>query len=388
MTPEEQQAMLVAGQQQQQAAALAEQAAQAARNHEQWIDSARKKLRYVKFPHFNGQERGGWRAFKLQLGLCWETVSHPALDEEGRKLSLLQCLEGAAATRAAEITLIRQSLTYSELEKRLDQIFEPPSESNLARLEFQERSQTSSEPLLDYVADKVILYNHGWPDPVVRDPQYMMDMLIKGVRNASVRRSLTRECFSSLETFKERALFLVAAEIKLISGGLAEDSSLDGLARSSHGLHYDKFGDQPMDIAGMETRETRGCYNCGRSGHLARDCKSKPKEDKGSRDHRGYPRGGGAKSKDKETRSCHRCNAPGHLRAQCYIKEEKLEAARKRNKDKQQKGRPRDNKPAVREVKADASVDSDEEGLLAAFAGLRSIQKIEKQGFQQGDSRM
>ena len=99
----------------------------------------------------------------------------------------------------------------------------------------------------------------------------------------------------------------VAAERYAYSGGYSESTSLDGLTtviETAHRRNYPIRDEvEPMEVDAMEKgKETRKCFNCGISGHLAKDCR-KPKKKKDDR--------------SKNSRKCYNCGISGHLAKDC-----------------------------------------------------------------------
>lgn len=59
------------------------------------------------------------------------------------------------------------------------------------------------------------------------------------------------------------------------------------------------------------TKDTRKCYACGKTGHIAHDCWSRNSSDS--------KKGNG--SRNKETRVCYKCGKPGHIIRDCMSKD-------------------------------------------------------------------
>ena len=71
-------------------------------------------------------------------------------------------------------------------------------------------------------------------------------------------------------------------------------------------------------------RETRSCNNCGRTGHIARDCRSRPTTNNNFRPNRTTYNNNNNNNSNRNftnnnnnNRRCFTCNQPGHLASQC-----------------------------------------------------------------------
>jgi hypothetical protein len=96
--------------------------------------------------------------------------------------------------------------------------------------------------------------------------------------------------------------------------------------------------------------ETRSCFNCGRKGHLAKDCRQK---DAGKDKEKDKNAG---KSGDKKNVKCHKCGKTGHLARDCSSK-------------------------AVNEVSAESGQQADQPEAEAAIGSLW-ITSVEVDGYE------
>ena len=72
---------------------------------------------------------------------------------------------------------------------------------------------------------------------------------------------------------------IVSNEREAYHSHYGEDTSLDGLALSSlqpQDNSRDQYGDEKMDIGRLGGAEGRKCHRCYHTGHLKKDCKTRP----------------------------------------------------------------------------------------------------------------
>lgn len=74
------------------------------------------------------------------------------------------------------------------------------------------------------------------------------------------------------------------------------------------GFHTDNYGQEPMEVD--HARDQR-CFACHRSGHKAKDCRSRQQSVNAMRNNPGTSRGAIV---------CWNCNEPGHIARRCRAK--------------------------------------------------------------------
>jgi len=122
------------------------------------------------------------------------------------------------------------------------------------------------------------------------------------------------------------------AEIINISKAKAAAAGAFSIAAGSSGYS----GAAPMDVGAVDQRggkkgggkgfgspQTRLCYNCGKPGHVSRECRSPPNPNAGRK---GEPKGGGRGGQHTgdggkgDRRKCFKCGRPGHISKDCRSK--------------------------------------------------------------------
>ena len=139
----------------------------------QTFDRFQRSLRSV--PHFSNEGSSTWRSHELAFR-TWAAVNNlSSYSNHRRKLALLLSLVGGA-TRAVELYGLgtvgfgsendqgENVVAYEDYFKLIKSVFVPKSESNLGRLEFEQRTQHPAEPPAEYTIEKISLYHQAEPE--------------------------------------------------------------------------------------------------------------------------------------------------------------------------------------------------------------------------------
>ena len=271
-----------------------------------------------------------WRLWKVEFNL-WCRV-HEVAEDEAAKLALLTSMRGAAVQKISpygcDSITWRQFPTFQGYLAQIEQIFAPPAESELSRIEFSQRVQGRHETVTSYLAAKYSLYDNSYGTNEQSEPS-LITATINGLYSSVIKRMTRRGNPVDRVQLQTLIIQAVANERSAYHDGYAESTNLDGLGATTVHLTSEQGGnegngDEPMDISTLD-REKR-CYKCGKMGHVQGDCRVRMLADGSGPVLVPTWRGGNRRSGDtrnagnprrSESQKCYNCDKPGHFARDC-----------------------------------------------------------------------
>lgn len=240
------------------------------------------------------------------------------------KATLMGSMKKRAATVSAAAVVqtdFENAVSWEEFCSKVYDAFNPQAESDMARQEYKGYKQGARQTVSEYISRKRDLFYTAYRENERNIPT-LLEEICKGIKNTWVREGCMEKFYTSAQGqggaltvtgMSNFAISLVAAERAMLSEGIGHSANYDGL-RATTNRRYRDHEEHDDDVEDMEVgaiREKGTCYNCGKTGHLKRDCKSKAGSNTGARPKQG---------KGTFKGDCRRCGRTGHKKVDCYVK--------------------------------------------------------------------
>ena len=307
------------------------------------LDQLLKILRSA--PKFHGGTHEPWRCFELRFN-AWRSLSR--LDayatEHDKKVALLTCMEGSAS-RAMELhgqdsTAFRHSATLDNYLVYIKNVFSPAAEKDCARAAFKQRLQKQNEPPSIYFSEKLSLYLQTL-NGAAFDYEQFKEELYMGLRSKYLRGRMIESPATNDRELYDDLMRATAQGQAMFKASCPEIVSLDGLAVTTQ---FSKDAENEVDMESIEGLGDRKCYKCQKTGHIAKECKSKRKE-----------------GTERKEGNCNYCGIRGHWARDCFKKKkDQANGGIKKNEKTKKEQRRGGN------IKA-AGSDEDEEQLALEY---------------------
>ena len=287
-------------------------------------------------PKFSNGPNEPWRDFEKAWMVWYETneIANIAGIPK-QKMALLTAMRDRAMRavdqHGSDTASYAAAVDIKAFLKLVRECFNPPSESQTARTDFERRKQQRPEPAVVYLAEKKALYYHAFPEAASRSFEYFKMEVLKGIYANYVKQKIIEQdptTEAALETCVANAVGKGRALYYSNCGKIAD---LDGLWSTTNVRAVYADG-SPANVEAMDFEDSRRvgdngkCHTCNKPGHFARDCPRKGSSGSGQ----------ARKPNPDKDMICNNCKKKGHRKANCWQLHPELKKGRKGGN--QQKG--------------------------------------------------
>jgi hypothetical protein len=223
------------------------------------IEARRVNVRYLEFwndTKLPGKKDESWITFKQDFVLHCE---NQGLNDKLSRGALALSMKGAAAMAVHDLRP-HHFADLAEMLEAYEKKFLPAASSSLAQTIFEQAVMVTGETVLDFHSRLYALWRRAYPKST--DQTMLIRRFSLGVTKTDTRRELIRQRPDDYS----KALDIAQTE-----------EAVDKATRSTalnQTIMPAPTTDEPMDINAIGGK---GCFNCGKEGHIKRDCRSKPK---------------------------------------------------------------------------------------------------------------
>ena len=137
-----------------------------------------------QLPKFKNEKNEFWGSFKTSFRLKQVNTCLGQFPLINQKRALLGCLEGRAAQ--AHMLMGEGNADFNAPDMKayilkLRNLFQPPAESELARIEFESMKQGVQQPITQYHSTKMVTFAQAIPNPGVNNFAYFCTQMVKGI---------------------------------------------------------------------------------------------------------------------------------------------------------------------------------------------------------------
>ena len=216
--------------------------------------------------------------------------ANPGVPEPNLKLAMYNSLEAEAFKLASpdynpcEATY--KTVSFREYAARLGQLFEPESDTESARLEFDLRVQQMGEQPAFYYRDKLNLFEKAYRAEL-RDYHFFYEKCIQGLINHEMRYQLRLQLpkpINNTAQFRETLVHIatvvrrryLAKDINEAEAMGAETYTTTHSYRAQTNHPWSQVKQEPVnEIRTGRESEDRACFHCQAKGHLVAQCPRK-----------------------------------------------------------------------------------------------------------------